>query len=44
MGLAVAYCHNIGIPGDLLLEQCGPEDRLLSALAWESTSATKRSA
>jgi hypothetical protein len=44
IGLAVAYCHNIGIPGDLLLERCGPDDRLLAALAWESTTRTQHSA
>lgn len=40
LGLAVAYCHSIGTPGALLLDQCGPTDRLIAALAWASTSGS----
>ncbi len=38
LGMAVAYCHSIGTPGALILDQCGPADRLIAALAWASTS------
>lgn len=33
MGLAAAYCHRSGAPGNLLLARCDAEDRLVLALA-----------
>jgi len=38
LGMAVAYCHRIGTPGELLMDKCGPLDRLIAALAWASTA------
>jgi len=33
LGLAAAYCNRVGTPGDLMLVDCSPTDRLVAALA-----------
>jgi len=33
LGMAAAYCHRVGTPGDLMLAKSGPVDRLVMALA-----------
>ena len=35
LGLGAAYCHRLGMPGDLILEHAGPIDSLVAALAIE---------